>query len=85
MLIAAVSELKIVVVGILCFAGLAALVIYLPVALVREVTRTDDEVLPSWMGSVRARRTRVRVVVMLLGSLLALAIFTTAWVSFRQE
>ena len=70
MLIAAVSELKIAVIGILCFLGLVALVVYLPIALVHEVTRSEKEVLPEWMGSVRARRARLRVVLFFLGIVL---------------
>ena len=85
MLIWAMSEVEIALYGLLGFIGLIALALYFPIALVHEITRTNDEVLPSWMGPVRARRTRVRVVVGILGGLLALAIFTTAWVSYRQQ
>ncbi len=80
MLLAAVSELKIALVGLLCFVALVAMVVYLPIAIIREVTQSEDEVLPEWMGSVRARRARLRFAILILGTMLAATIFAFAWV-----
>lgn len=69
MFAAMLMEGKVLVATVVAFAGLAALVVYLPVALVREVTRPEGEALPAWMGTVKARRVRMRVVIAVLGLL----------------
>ena len=58
-------------------AGLIALIVYLPAAIIREATWAEDETLPSWMGTVRGRRMRLRLVLAVLGSL-ALAVTAMA-------
>jgi len=63
-----VGETKIVIMTLVAFAVLIAFVVYLPVALIREATRSEDEVLPEWMGTVKGRRTRLRIVFGILGS-----------------
>ncbi|OWK39665.1 hypothetical protein [Fimbriiglobus ruber] len=73
-LAATLIEGKIIVFGLLAFFGLIALIVYLPVALVREVARRDDEELPDWMGTVRGRRMRLRVVFTILGGLAVAAV-----------
>jgi hypothetical protein len=63
------SEGNIAFVAILGFLALAALIAYLPKALHREATRSEDEVLPEWMGTVKERRARLRVIFAVLGGL----------------
>jgi hypothetical protein len=70
---ARVTEGRLIFVAVACFAALLVMIVYLPVALIRESTRSEDEVLPGWMGTVRGRRNRLRVVLALLGGL-ALAV-----------
>jgi hypothetical protein len=66
---------KIVVFGILAFVALVAIVIYLPIALIREVSRSEHEALPMWMGTVKGRRARLRVMIAILGVItLAIAV-----------
>lgn len=71
-------EGKIIVLGILALGALAALIIYLPIALIREAARSQNEELPEWMGSVRGRRNRLRIIFGLLG-VLAIAGTAVVW------
>jgi hypothetical protein len=41
------------------FIGFAVVVITSPYWLLKELTRSDDEQLPSWMGDARARKRRL--------------------------
>lgn len=67
MLFAAQLEAKIVVLTVAATVALVVLVIYLPGTLVREVTRPEGEALPGWMGTVKGRRTRLRVMLTIIG------------------
>ena len=70
MLFSAIAfEGKIIIISLFAAAGLTALVIYLPTALIQEVTRSENEVLPEWMGTVRERRNRLRIIIAVLGGL----------------
>jgi hypothetical protein len=71
---------KMILVAVLALVALIAAIIYLPIGLVREVTRSEHEVLPEWMGTVKARRKKLRIVIALIGGLsfsIVLAIFFT--------
>jgi hypothetical protein len=76
----AASEGKIIIGAILAFSALAAMIIYLPVAIVREVIQSEDEPLPEWMGTVRGRRARMRVMIGFVGCL-AIAIAAAVWLT----
>ena len=76
----AVGEGKIVLAAIIAFATLVALIIYLPIAIIKEVTRPKDETLPEWMGTVRGRRARFRVILAVLG-LIAIGVGTLTLVN----
>jgi hypothetical protein len=68
---------------VLAVMGLVALVILLPGVMVREAA-TGDAPLPAWMGTVRARRARLRVILGVLG---AVAIVVVVWgmASYQAE
>jgi hypothetical protein len=69
MLLAVVVHPKAAAAVALAVLALVALVIYLPGAIIREVTQAENTPLPPWMGTVRARRARLRVILALLGGL----------------
>ena len=56
----AVGPFHVLVGAVIAFGRLAASLVYLPAAVVREATWDEDEELPGWMGTVRDRR-RLRV------------------------
>ena len=76
MLLAVVVHPKVAAGVALAVLALVALVIYLPGAIVREVIQAENTPLPPWMGTVRARRARLRVILVLLGGL---AIAVLVW------
>lgn len=83
MLPAFVLSDKLLIGAVLAVVALVALVILLPRVLVREVT-AGDAPLPPWMGTVRARRARLRVILGVLGSL-AIAVVVWGVVSYKAE
>jgi hypothetical protein len=66
---ARVSEAHIVLFAVAAFVALCVMIAYMPIAIIREVNRSPDEVLPEWMGTVQGRRTRLRVVLAVFGTL----------------
>jgi len=79
MLLALVVSVKALAGAAIAVAGLVVLVVYLPVAVVREVTRPGDAPLPPWMGTVQARRARLQVVVAVLGGLAIGVVLAAMW------
>jgi hypothetical protein len=79
MLFAGRVEGKVILYGGLAVVGIIVLIIYLPVALIREATRAEDDELPEWMGTVRGRRARLRVIFSVLGVLAAMVGVLAVW------
>lgn len=69
---------KFILLGLLSLGALAAMIVYLPIALIREAARSENEELPKWMGTVRGRRNRLRIIFGFLG-LLAIVGTITVW------
>ncbi|WP_020475569.1 hypothetical protein [Zavarzinella formosa] len=71
MLFASRQEGRISNVAILVLLGIIALLLYAPVAIIREVRRPPDEELPEWMGSARGRKIRMAFALLFVGLLAA--------------
>jgi hypothetical protein len=64
---------------VLPFIALGRLAIALPIAVIRELRRPDDENIPDWMGDARGRKRRLTIVLMIF---LVLAVWFSVFLVF---
>ena len=57
--------------AIVMLLGIAALLVYSPIAIIREIRRPADEELPEWMGKARGRKLRLAIAMGVVGVLAA--------------
>ena len=69
MLFAARYEGKMTLLAIVGLVVVVALLVYAPIAIVREIRRPVDEELPEWMGTARGRKLRFAITLAVLGVL----------------
>jgi hypothetical protein len=64
--------LKMLVVMVVGFLALLAMLIYAPIAILREFRRSDRDVGgEAWMGSARGRKQRLAIILLVFGVLVA--------------
>jgi len=69
MLLALAISSKFVIAAVFVVVFVVAMIVFLPGAIVREVTQSENTQLPQWMGTVRARRARLRICLAVLGAI----------------